>query len=80
MSTQKLTSPSGDIDQARKLFERHLLVKGLDFLWDGRKYNTTNISTSGSMLINVDCKSPPAAAAGADWAKAEEMNTGKLHK
>jgi hypothetical protein len=26
------------------------------------------------MLINVDCMSPPAAAAGAVWAKAEEMN------
>ncbi len=45
MSIQKPTSPNGDIDQARKLFERHLLVKGLDFLWDGRKYNTTNIQT-----------------------------------
>jgi hypothetical protein len=32
------------------------------------------------MLVKVDCKSPPAAAAGAVWAKAEEMNTGKLHK
>src|SRR4249919_3921493 len=43
------------------------------FIW-GRiitKYSTTNISTSGSMLINEDCMSPPAAV----WAKAEEMNT-----
>jgi hypothetical protein len=45
LSTQKPTSPNGDIDQARKLFERHLLVKGLDFLWDGKRYNTTNIQT-----------------------------------
>jgi hypothetical protein len=27
------------------------------------------------MLINDDCMSPPAVAAGAVWAKAEEMNT-----
>jgi hypothetical protein len=27
------------------------------------------------MLIKEDCMSPPAAAAGAVWAKAEEMNT-----
>jgi hypothetical protein len=32
------------------------------------------------MLIKEDCMSPPAAAAGAVWAKAEEMNTEKLHK
>jgi hypothetical protein len=31
------------------------------------------------MLIKVDCMSPPAAA-GAVWAKAEEMNTGKLQE
>src|SRR5450830_1360151 len=48
------------------------------FIW-GRiitKYSTTNISTSGSMLVSDDMMSPPpAAAAGAVWAKAEEMNT-----
>ena len=36
------------------------------FIW-GRiitKYSTTNISTSGSMLISEDCMSPPAAAGG----------------
>jgi hypothetical protein len=38
------------------------------------KYKTTNINTKGSMPIKVDCKSPPAAAAGAVWAKAEEIN------
>jgi hypothetical protein len=27
------------------------------------------------MLIKEDCISPPAAAAGAVWAKAEDMNT-----
>jgi hypothetical protein len=31
------------------------------------------------MLISEDCMSPPAAAVVV-WAKAEEMNTGKLHK
>jgi hypothetical protein len=31
------------------------------------------------MLIMEDCMSPPAAA-GAVWAKAEEISTGKLHK
>jgi hypothetical protein len=44
------------------------------------KYSTTNISTRGSMLMREDCRSPPAAAAGAVWAKAEEINTGELHK
>src|SRR4051812_4510857 len=39
------------------------------------KYRTTNISTSGSRLMNEDCMSPPVLAAGAAWAKAEEMNT-----
>jgi hypothetical protein len=38
------------------------------------KYNTANINNKGNMLIKVDCMSPPAAAAGAVWAKAEEMN------
>ena len=45
MSTQESTSPTEDIDQARKLFERHLLVKGLDFMWDGKRYDTINIQT-----------------------------------
>ena len=35
------------------------------------KYNTTNISTSGSMLSRL----LSALAAGAAWAKAGEMNT-----
>ena len=38
------------------------------------KYSTTNIRTSGSKLNKVD-SAPPPAAAGADCAKAEEMNT-----
>jgi hypothetical protein len=38
------------------------------------KYSTTNISTSGSMLMSDDNMSPPPEAAGAVWAKAEEMN------
>ena len=38
------------------------------------KYNTANINNKGNMLIKVDCMSPPAAAAGAVCAKAEEMN------
>src|SRR2546427_2109263 len=42
------------------------------------KYSTTNISASGAMPYSCDMKSPPeAAAAGAVWAKAEEINTGK---
>lgn len=45
MSIQTSTSPAKDIEQARKLFERHLLVKGLDFAWDGKRYDTTNIQT-----------------------------------
>jgi hypothetical protein len=43
------------------------------------KYSTTNINTRGNMPIREDCMSPPAAA-GAVWAKAEEINTGELHK
>ena len=39
-----------------------------------------SFTKDGNMLINEDCISPPAAAAGAVWAKAEEINTGKLHK
>src|SRR2546427_3348371 len=40
------------------------------------KYSTTNISASGAMPYSCDMKSPPeAAAAGAVWAKAEEINT-----
>ena len=33
--------------------------------------------SSGKATIKVDCMSPPAAAAGAVWAKAEEMNMGE---
>jgi hypothetical protein len=44
------------------------------------KYSTTNIKSKGNMLIKEDCRSPPAAAAaGADWAKADEMNIKELH-
>jgi hypothetical protein len=32
------------------------------------KYSTTNISTSGSMLMRDEDKSLAGAAAGADWA------------
>ena len=39
------------------------------------KYSTTNIRTKGSMLMREEPRSPPAVAAGADWAKADEMNT-----
>ena len=42
------------------------------------KYSTTNISTRGSMLMSEEPMSPPDAAAGAVWAKALEMNTGRL--
>ena len=38
------------------------------------KYSTTNIKSKGNMLIKEDCRSPPDAAAGAVWAKADEMN------
>jgi hypothetical protein len=38
------------------------------------KYNTTNISTRGNMLMSEEPTSP--VAAGAVWAMAEEMNTG----
>ncbi len=44
------------------------------------KYNTTNIKSKGNMLIKDDCMSPPAAAAaGAVWANADEMNIIELH-
>ncbi|MNR51873.1 hypothetical protein D3C85_1716160 [compost metagenome] len=50
------------------------------FIW-GRiitKYSTTNISTNGSMPVSEPIMPPPsAAAAGAVWAKAEEINTAK---
>src|SRR5574337_477029 len=49
------------------------------FIW-GRimmKYSTTNISTSGSMTVSEPIRPPSAAAAGAVWAKAEEINTGE---
>jgi hypothetical protein len=32
------------------------------------------------MLIKEDCRSPPDAAAGAVWAKADEMNIDELHE
>jgi hypothetical protein len=44
------------------------------------KYKTTNIRSKGSMLIKEDCMSPPAAAAGAVWAKADEMNIKELRE
>jgi hypothetical protein len=43
------------------------------------KYSTTNIKSKGNMLIKEDCMSPPAAAAGAVWANADEMNIIELH-
>ena len=36
--TQQITS-------ARQEFERHLLLKGLDFHWDGKRYDRVNIQT-----------------------------------
>ena len=39
------------------------------------KYSTTNISTKGSMLMREEPRSPLAVAAGAVWAKAEDINT-----
>jgi hypothetical protein len=45
------------------------------------KYSTTNIKSKGNMLIKEDCKSPPdAAAAGAVWANADEINIDELHE
>jgi hypothetical protein len=32
------------------------------------------------MLVSEDIMPPSTAAAGAVWAKAEEINTGELHK
>ena len=43
MSTADNTSPTEDIDQARKLFERHLLVKGLAFMWDGKQIGRAHV-------------------------------------
>jgi hypothetical protein len=42
------------------------------------KYKTTNINTKGNMPCKEDIRSLPAAAAGAVWAKAEEINTVRL--
>lgn len=33
------------LGEAHKKFEEILTLKGLDFAWDGKKYNTTNIQT-----------------------------------
>jgi hypothetical protein len=44
------------------------------------KYSTTNINTRGNIPVKDDIMSLPPAAAGAVWAMAEEMNTGKLQK
>ena len=33
------------LSEAHKKFEEILTLKGLDFSWDGKKYNTTNIQT-----------------------------------
>lgn len=33
------------LKEAHKKFEEILTVKGLDFAWDGKKYNTVNIQT-----------------------------------
>ena len=30
---------------ARQEFEKHLLTKGLEFKWDGKRYTRTNIQT-----------------------------------
>ena len=40
--TQKKTAI---LREAHKKFEEILTVKGLDFAWDGKKYNTVNIQT-----------------------------------
>ena len=33
------------LSEAHKKFEEILTLKGLDFAWDGKKYNTANIQT-----------------------------------
>ena len=33
------------LDKARVLFEKHLILKGLDFEWTGNKYKSINIQT-----------------------------------
>lgn len=30
---------------ARQEFEKHLLTKGLEFKWDGKRYTRTNLQT-----------------------------------
>jgi len=30
---------------ARQDFERHLLLKGIDFHWDGKRYDRVNVQT-----------------------------------
>lgn len=33
------------IEAARQQFEKHLLLKGLEFKWDGKRYTRTNLQT-----------------------------------
>ncbi len=33
------------VNEARSLFEKHLILKGLEFKWDGKRYTRTNIQT-----------------------------------
>ena len=33
------------LKKAREVFEKHMLIKGLDFKWDGKRYTRVNVQT-----------------------------------
>ena len=33
------------LEKAREVFEKHILIKGLDFKWDGKRYTRVNVQT-----------------------------------
>ena len=39
------TNNAAQMTAARQEFEKHLLTKGLEFKWDGKRYTRTNMQT-----------------------------------
>ena len=39
------TNNAAQMAAARQEFEKHLLTKGLEFKWDGKRYTRTNMQT-----------------------------------
>jgi hypothetical protein len=44
LNTEK-NATRDELEKVRHIFERNILLKGLDFDWDGKRYKTTNIQT-----------------------------------